>query len=140
MLLFKHQSSTLLTVGFQQHMRLPIDNDCLTVSKDEEEEVQFDKVIGSLLASREKVFGNCEFSITKAQGEQKDTYRKHQLASINVGEDVLLLENTSQKQRKGGKLEPAWLGQYVVSRCVGKGLYELSRNGKVIKKRQILGD
>ena len=22
----------------------------------------------------------------------------------------------------GGKLEPAWLGQYIVSRCVGKGL------------------
>ncbi len=120
-------------------MRLPIDNDCLTVCKEEEEEVQLDEVIGSVLASREKVFGDAELSITKAQGKQKDTYdRKHQLASINVGEEVLL-ENTAQKQRKGGKLEPAWLGPYVVSRCVGKGLYELSRNGKVIKKKANIG-
>ena len=69
------------------------------------------------------MFGDAKLSITKAQGKQKDMYdRKHQLASMNVGEDVLL-ENTAQKQRKVGKLEPARLGPYAVSRCVGKGLY-----------------
>ncbi len=54
------------------------------------------------------------------------------MATINVGTEVLL-ENTVQKQRKGGKLEPTWLGPYIVNRCMGKGLYELSRNGKIVK-------
>ena len=106
---------------------------------EEEEEVQLDGVIETLIASREKVFSDVELSITKAQRKQKDTYdRKHQPASINVGAEVLL-ENTAQKQRKGGKLEPVWLGPYIVSRCVGKGLYELSRNGKVMKKKANIG-
>ncbi len=56
------------------------------------------------------------------------------MATINVGTEVLL-ENTAQKQRKGGKLEPTWLGPYIVNRCMGKGLYELSRNGKIVKTR-----
>ena len=56
------------------------------------------------------------------------------MATINVGTETLL-ENTAQKQRKGGKLEPTWLGPYIVNRCMGKGLYELSRNGKIVKTR-----
>ncbi len=49
---------------------LPIDNDCLTVCKEEEEEVQLDEVIGSVLASSEKVFGDAELnqSTGKAKG------------------------------------------------------------------------
>lgn len=74
-------------------------------------------------------------NITKAQVKQKNTYdRKHEVDTINVGTEVLL-ENTAQKQRKGGKLESAWLGPYIVTRHVGKGLYELSRNGKIIKTK-----
>ena len=45
-------------------------------------------------------------------GEAHD--RKHQPGEIAVGTQVLL-ENTAQKQRKGGKLEPAWLGPYSTS-------------------------
>ena len=67
--------------------------------------------------------------------KQKETYdRKHQPGDIAVG-TVVLLENTAQKQRKGGKLEPAWLGPYTIHRCIGKGLYELSKDGKVMKKK-----
>ncbi len=88
----------------------------------------------SLLESRKKVFNTVEIN-TKAQVKQKNTYdRKHEVATINVGTEVLL-ENTAQKQRKGGKLEPTWLGPYIVKRCMGKGLYELSRNGKIVKTR-----
>ena len=47
----------------------------------------------------------------------------------------MLLENTAQKQRKGGKLDPAWLGPYIIHRCIGKRLYELSSDGKVVKKK-----
>ena len=41
-----------------------------------------------------------------------------------------------RKQRKGEKLDPLWLGPYVINRDVGKGLYELcDMKGKVVKKK-----
>ena len=106
---------------------------------EEEDEVRLDAVIETLISSREKVLNDAKVYITKAQRKQKDTYdRKHPPANTFVGAQVLL-ENTVQKQRKGGKLESAWLGPYIVSRCVGKGLYELLRNGKVVKTKANIG-
>ena len=43
---------------------------------------------------------------------------------LAVGVEVLV-ENTKHKLRKGGKLEPAFLWPYTISRHVGKGVYEL---------------
>ena len=133
------QSSTkhsLYYMLFHQNMRLPVDSENFQTDKEENsDEVKLDEVMESLLESRKKVFGDVAINITKAQEKQKNTYdRKHELVTINRGAEVLL-ENTAQKQRKGGKLEPAWLGPYIVSRCVGKGLYELSRNGKIVKTK-----
>ena len=121
---------------FQQNMRLPVDSESFQTDKEENsDEVKLDEVMESLLESRKKVFGEVAINITKAQVKQKNTYdRKHELVTINRGAEVLL-ENTAQKQRKGGKLEPAWLEPYIVSRCVGKGLYKLSRNGKIVKTK-----
>ena len=53
-----------------------------------------------------------------------------------MGTTEVLLENTKQKQRKGGKLENLWLGPYVVHQHVGKGVYRL-RNmaGEVLTKK-----
>ena len=68
----------------------------------------------------------------KKSRKQHNYDRKHQPAEIALGTQVLL-ENTAQKQRKGGKLEPMWMGPYTINRRIGKGLYELSRDGKVIK-------
>ena len=129
------QSSTKYSpyyMHFQLNMRLPIDSDCLqTCGEKDNDEEKLDEVMESLLASRKKVFGEVELNITKAQENQKNTYdQKHQQASLNLGAEVLL-ENTAQKQRKGGKLEPAMS----ISKCVGKGLYELSSNGKIIKAK-----
>ena len=48
----------------------------------------------------------------------------------------VLLENSKQKERKGGKLQERWLGPYSISRSLGKGLYELKTlNGSVMKKK-----
>ena len=50
----------------------------------------------------------------------------------------VLLENTAQQQRKWGKVGPAWMGPYTISRCIGKGLYELKNSqGEVLKKANI---
>ena len=48
----------------------------------------------------------------------------------------MLMENTAQKQRKGGKLADKFLGPYTINRHVGKGLYELrNKSGKVLQKK-----
>ena len=95
-----------------------------------------DALIEVLLAARKEAFSKAEENITAAQKKQKEEYdRKHQPKVLKVG-TVVLLENTMQKQRKGGKLEPLWLGPYTIHRDLGKGLYELANQaGMVLKKK-----
>jgi hypothetical protein len=92
--------------------------------------------IRTLLASREKAFNETEANIRAAQKSQKETYdRKHQTQELPEGTEVLL-ENTYQKQRKGEKMEPLWLGPYTIHQDLGKGLYELqNKEGKLVKKK-----
>ena len=107
-------------------MRLPIDAECLSSQKEKGEEVILDEVIDALIKSREKSSKMLKCASKEHKRSKKS--RKHQPSGIAIGAQVLL-ENTAQKQRKGGKLEPAWLGPYTVNRCVGKGLYELYMEG-----------
>ena len=74
--------------------------------------------------------------ITKAQKQQKETYdRKHFQKELEVNTKVLL-EDTAQQQRKGGKMEPLRLGPYTINRCLSKGIYELKNmKGEVLKKK-----
>ena len=52
-----------------------------------------------------------------------------------MGAEVLV-ENTADNQRKGGKLNPAWFGPYTVTKDYGKGIYQLSNAaGKILKKK-----
>lgn len=54
---------------------------------------------------------------------------------LSVGTRVWL-ENTAQKQRKGGKMDPVWLGPYTINKSLGKGLYELKNDtGEILKKK-----
>jgi len=121
------------------YMRLPINAEVLpssnTPDDDDKDVLHMDAAIQALIESRESVFKKAESNISAAQERQKQTYdREHQPEEIAEGTQVLL-ENTAQKQRKGGKLKPAWLGPYVIHWCIRKGLYELSRDGKVIRKK-----
>ena len=132
----KHSPYFLL---FHQQMRLPIDSEVLPSSLDEQEadeEEDLDQRICTLLASRKKAFKEVEANIKVAQTNQKETYdRKHQPQVLLEGTEVLL-ENTYQKQRKGGKMEPLWMGPYIVHQDLGKGLYELkNKDGKLVKKK-----
>ncbi len=125
---------------FQKEMPLPIHNDVcpksLTELDDSTEEVAHSELIKQLLMAREDAFEKAEENILVAQKQQRETYDcKHEAKSLPVGSQVLL-ENSLQKQHKGGKLEPVWLGPYLISRDVGKGLYELTnKSGKVLKKK-----
>ena len=123
---------------FQKNMRLPI---CNEIGPKNEEKILTDDsslntLINSLLQSQEKAFQQAEQNIKIAQKKQKQTYdRKHQLQEFEIN-TLVMLENTIQKQRKGGKLEPLWLGPYSIHRCLGKGVYELTnKDGKVLKKK-----
>ena len=116
---------------YQKEMRLPIHNEVCPQSDAEPVEPATEQdsdvtLIEQLLTAREDAFKRAEENILAAQRKQKETYdRKHQANIFPVGACVLL-ENTLQKQRKGGKLEPIWLGPYTISRDFGKGLYELT--------------
>ena len=60
-------------------------------------------------------------NIKAVQKSQKETHdRKHQPQVLPKGTEVLQ-ENIYQKQRKGGKMEPLWLGPYTIHRNLGTG-------------------
>jgi len=136
---------------FQQQMRLPVDSEMLTSdidselltsdeqaydNKDKEDGEDVSRIIEQLLESRKKAFDKAECNIECAQRKQKELYdRKHQPDELPDG-SLVLVENTAQKQRKGGKLCPAWLGPYSVSKHLGKGVYELkNQDGVIVRKK-----
>ena len=122
---------------FQQQMRLPIDSEILqSPTSDDEQDSNIDEMVTKLLTSREQAFEKAKQNIDKAQKNQKETYdRKHLPEELPVGTEVLL-ENTAQQQRKGGKMDPVWLGPYTISKSMGKGVYELKNSdGEVLKKK-----
>ena len=121
----------------QQRMRFPIDNKIMSIDQlREDDTTSIDQQIDQLMDVRSKVFKSAELNILSAQKSQKETYeRKHEVQVLSEGTEILL-ENTYQKQRKGGKMEPLWLGSFHINRCLGKGLYELKNmNGEVMKKK-----
>ena len=120
---------------FQQHMRLPIDAELLHAEGDISED-HLDEAISVLLNSREETFRKAEANIKTAQTNQKETYDcKHGHQILPEGSQVLL-ENTAQKERKGGKMDKVWLGPYVINQHLGKGVYELrNMDGSVMKKK-----
>jgi len=71
--------------------------------------------------------------------EAKELYdRKHQPDELPDGSLVLVV-NTAQKQCKGGKLCPAWLGPYSINKHLGKGVYELKdQDGVIVRKKAII--
>ena len=114
---------------FQQHMRLPIDNEVLPEVENEQENVELDDLMTKLLKSREEAFNKAELNIGVAQNKQKEAYdRKHLPVILREGTEVLL-KNTKEKQRKGGKLERLWLGPYTIHTHLGKGVYKLKKQG-----------
>ena len=128
------QSTHSIIMLFQKEMRLLIDNEVMP--QEDSAEVDVSELMEKLLKTRKQAFADVDANIKSAQKKQKETYdRKHQPAIFAVGTEVLL-ENTKQKQRKGGKLENLWLGPYIVHQHVGKGVYQL-RNmaGEVLTKK-----
>ena len=110
---------------FQQEMRLPIDVEVMPIPSDPkgQPEEDLEATIQALLERREQVFEKAE-NIKNAQKKQKETYdRKHTPEELPVGTEVMV-ENTAQKDRKGGKLDDMFKGNYFIHERLGKGIIE----------------
>ena len=65
----------------------------------------------------------------------KNYDKKHAIEKYPIGMEVLV-ENTADKQREGGKLNPAWLGPYVINKEIGEGVYELrNKKGDIVRNK-----
>lgn len=125
---------------FQQNMRLPIDAELQgsTTNAEVAQDGDIEQTVAAFLKSREVAFEKAKENISKAQKAQKETYdRKHVQSELPLGTKVWL-ENTAQKQRKGGKMDPAWLGPHFINRSLGKGLYELKNQKGDSRRKQTL--
>ncbi len=89
----------------------------------------------SLHSFHEEIYSKASANISESQTKQKDYYdSRHEMQTFSVGEKVLV-ENTRQKQRKGGKLADKWLGPYRINREISKGVYGLENiDGKLMKQ------
>ena len=110
-----------MNLFFQKEMRLPIDSEILESSQaTTDPESDIEETVAALLKSREGAFTKVKENIDKAQKSQKETHdRKYMQGELSIGTRVWL-ENTAQKQRKGGKMDPVWLGPYTINRSPGK--------------------
>lgn len=75
-------------------------------------------------------------NIQCAQAKQKERYDiKHSGARFNVGDKVLKC-NTRKVTRMGDRLEPRFIGPYVIHEVLGKGVYKLTDlSGKVLNSK-----
>ena len=73
-------------------------------------------------------------NIILAQGKQKKAYDKKLSCPevFQVGAFVMKKDFT-RKKRKGGKLDPKWVGPYCITSNLGRGLYQLKQLSKPFK-------
>ena len=125
----KHESSKYspFEVMFGRQAVLPVD---LNVAKRCSEPLQMESIDDELLQSQiERIQARLESvkaNILKAQQKQKEQYdRKHCKPEVyKIGAHVWKKDFT-QKKRAGGKLDSKWVGPYVITQSMGRGLYRL---------------
>ena len=102
----------------------------------DEDQKQTNEAIEALLQLWQKPFKKAEVNIAAAQKQRKETYdRKHLQSELSEGCEVLL-EDTAQKRKKGGKLDDVWLGPFTTHKSLGKGIYQLAAaQGRVLKRK-----
>ena len=115
--------------------------------------LDFDEFIDQMSAVCDGIKEVATKNIAKAQAKQKEYYdRRHtievsiftkhyavtkplNLQELKPGTKVLV-ENTLQKERKGGKWEDLYKGPYIIHESLGKGVYTLKKMcGDVLKSK-----
>ena len=90
-------------------------------------------------AKRQKMEENVKANIEKAQMKQKLHYdRKHGAGDLYTVGSQVLKKDFRRKKRQGGKLDYLWLGPFMITATLGKGLYRLKDvNGNKVKVRNL---
>ena len=150
LILFSYRATTQASTQYSPYHSMfgrepifPIDTEVLLSDLSPAEPDQFENVtkkevttaIDSLHSFQKEMYSAVSENIADAQKKQKNYYdSRHQPQIFSVGEKVLV-ENTAQKIRKGGKLEDKWLGPYKINREIRSGAYALETiDGKLLKK------
>ena len=78
------------------------------------------------VAMRAEVLRTAKKNIMRAQKKQKEAYdKKHHCPEVFEVGRLVMKKDFTWKKRKGGKLDPKWLGPYRISKNLGRGLYRL---------------
>ena len=129
------QSSIHYFMLYQKEMRLPIDVEMMPVIEESNgnSSEDLEAIVHALLVKREEVFRK---AAKDAQKKQKESYdRKHLPKELLVGTEVMI-ENTAQKERKGGKFKELFRGTYFITEKLGRGLYKLrNQQGVILQKK-----
>ena len=94
--------------------------------------------VEEMASQRQQLLQQVKANIKQAQDKQKEYYdREHaNPAAYKVGAKVLK-KDFLRKKRKGGKMDTRFVGPYVITKNVGKGLYalQLVKNPSVVIQR-----
>ena len=102
---------------------IDIDNrDCNDLAA-EFDEVEDDDAIQAITENRIIILQQAKANIERAQKKQKLLYdRKHGTAKGFIVGDKVLKKDFLKKKRAGGKLDTRFVGRYIVTSVIGKGL------------------
>ena len=130
----RHESTlhTPFEVMFGRKAILPVDLDVEEVDaadlvKEYEDDIHESATsLESLTTQRKNILQKVKSNILEAQTKYKNQYdRKHATPlKFKVG-SMVLMKDFRRKKRKGGKMDPKWLGPFSVAKDLGKGFYKL---------------
>ena len=138
----KHDSTkyTPFFMMYKREAKLPIE---LAIPSRPEEgestthELSLDEKIEHMTKLKKETKSKASSNIEKAQERQKKNYdKKHKPVEFEVG-DKVLLRNSRDDARKGGKLQAPWgKGTYTIAECLPKNLYRLkNEQGNELSKK-----
>lgn len=127
------QESTLYTpfeVMFGRRPVLPIeldvDNQSAAELLEDSSSGMPESTIEGLTSHRQDLLEKVKSNIIRAQKKQKEHYdKKHSSSTVFKSGVRVLKKDFTRKKRKGGKLDPKWLGPYLIVKDLGKGFYKL---------------
>ena len=136
-----HESTgiTPFQLMFNRRSTLPIDINTRKSSSEEEVAKYFQCEDPDHVQVEEKWMKQLEEAkknILAAQKKQKKAYdKKHANPELFETNQLVLKKDIRRKRRRGGKLEQRYIGPFVVSGVVSRGVYRLtSQDGKTVVK------